>query len=65
MLFDPFDPQELANKIGWAVNHREELLELQRPLFESFPTWVEVAGRYSEALVGGDGPRVSTGRRKS
>lgn len=49
-LFDPHDPQDLAAKIEWGVGHRVELLRLQRPLFDGFPTWQAVAERYAEAL---------------
>lgn len=49
-LFDPLDPQDLAAKIEWGVGHRDELLRLQRPLFDGFPTWQAVAERYAEAL---------------
>jgi glycosyltransferase involved in cell wall biosynthesis len=50
MLFDPFNPQDLADKIQWGLMHQEQLVELQRTLFEAFPTWTAVAQRYSESL---------------
>jgi len=50
MLFDPLDPQDLANKIQWGVEHREELYRLQQELYASFPDWESVAQRYSDSL---------------
>jgi glycosyltransferase involved in cell wall biosynthesis len=52
MLFDPMNPLDLAEKIRWAVANRQELIALQRGLFEAFPTWEEVARRYSDSLRG-------------
>jgi len=52
MLFDPMNPLDLAEKIRWAVANRQELFALQRGLFEAFPTWEEVAQRYSDSLRG-------------
>lgn len=49
-LFDPLDPQDLAAKIEWGTGHRAELLRLQRPLFDAFPTWQAVAQRYADSL---------------
>jgi glycosyltransferase involved in cell wall biosynthesis len=50
MLFDPMNPLDLADKIRWAVANREELLALQQGLFETFPTWEQVAKQYSDSL---------------
>ena len=50
MLFDPLNPQDLADKIQWGLMHREQLAQSQRGLFEAFPTWTAVAQRYSESL---------------
>lgn len=50
MLFDPLDPEDLANKIRWGIQNREELLRLQHELYESFPEWQSVAQQYSDAL---------------
>jgi glycosyltransferase involved in cell wall biosynthesis len=52
MLFDPMNPLDLAEKIRWGVANRQELIALQRGLFEAFPTWEEVAQRYSDSLRG-------------
>lgn len=51
MLFDPLDPQDLADKIQWSLGNRDRLLEMQRPLYESFPTWTTVAQRYCDSLT--------------
>jgi hypothetical protein len=44
------NPLDLAEKIRWAVANRQELIALQMGLFETFPTWEEVARRYSDSL---------------
>jgi glycosyltransferase involved in cell wall biosynthesis len=49
-LFNPLDPQELADKILWGIHNRTELVELQRSLFEGFPTWTTIARQYSDSL---------------
>ena len=51
MLFDPFDPQDLSLKLQWGLANRDRLLEMQRPLYEGFPRWVDVARRYCEAVT--------------
>ncbi len=56
MLFDPMNPLDLADKIRWGVANRQELFALQRGLFEAFPTWEEVAQRYSDSLRRGTDP---------
>jgi glycosyltransferase involved in cell wall biosynthesis len=50
MIFDPLNPQDLANKILWGIDHRAELFDSQRVLFEAFPTWEMVAKSYSDSL---------------
>jgi len=50
MVFDPLDPQDLANKILWGVEHREELIDAQRGLFDGIPKWEMVAKCYSDSL---------------
>lgn len=50
MLFNPLDPQDIADKIQWGVDHPLELAQLQKELFESFPSWQDVARSYSAAL---------------
>jgi glycosyltransferase involved in cell wall biosynthesis len=53
MLFDPYDWQDMAHRIEWALAHREELLQLQQPLFEQLArrTWGEVANDLAQHLV--------------
>lgn len=48
MLFDPYDLNDMVAKIEWAIKHREELFELQAPLYEQFKrrTWEVVADEY-------------------
>jgi glycosyltransferase involved in cell wall biosynthesis len=50
MIFDPLDPQDLADKILWGVEHRKDLIEAQRGVFEAFPSWEMVAMSYSQSL---------------
>lgn|GEM_PF-1461924 len=50
MIFDPLDPQDIASKTQWAVEHPEELLAMEKELFDSFPTWQSVALSYSNSL---------------
>ena len=50
MIFDPLNPQDLANKILWGIDHRAELFDSQRMLYEAFPTWEMVAKSYSDSL---------------
>jgi len=48
MLFDPYRPEDMAEKITWAVQNRSELFSLQKPLFESFAarSWEKVVEEY-------------------
>lgn len=52
MLFDPYDLNDMTNKIEWAVNHRDELYALQKPLYDKFKhrTWDKVAQEYVDLL---------------
>lgn len=52
MLFDPLRPDDIADRIQWGLKHREELIELQRPVFEklSMRTWDHVAGEYLDIV---------------
>lgn len=53
MLFDPADPAAIADRIDWALAHRYELLQAQRPLFEQLQrrTWDQVADEYMAVLA--------------
>lgn len=52
MLFEPYDPNSIAETILWALDHREELLARQRLLFRELKdrTWSDVASEYLEAF---------------
>jgi glycosyltransferase involved in cell wall biosynthesis len=48
MTFDPRNRDEMLQKILWALDNRDELLEAQRPLFQAMSsrTWSKVADEY-------------------
>lgn len=48
MLFDPYNVNDMADKVEWGINHREQLFLLQKPLFERFSqrSWADVAKEY-------------------
>lgn len=52
MLFDPYDLEDMVNKIEWGVKNHEKLFELQAPLFQEFKqrTWKVVATDYINLL---------------
>lgn len=52
MLFDPYDWQELADRMVWALSHRQELYALQKPAYDEFiaRTWDDVVSEYVELL---------------
>ncbi len=52
MLFDPYDYEDFAAKVKWGLEHREELLAMQKPLFEKFAqrSWDTVADEYFKAM---------------
>lgn len=45
-LFDPYNLEDMCDKIEWAVNNRDDLYELQRELYDNYPNWTAVAGEY-------------------
>ncbi|HSW69970.1 MAG TPA: glycosyltransferase [Gammaproteobacteria bacterium] len=53
MLFDPYDLEDMANKIEWAVKNHERLFELQAPLYQTFKqrSWELVAKEYINLLT--------------
>ena len=51
MLFDPYNFMNIAEKIVWGLDNKELLFELQKPLFESFPSWENVANQYVKAIL--------------
>jgi hypothetical protein len=52
MLFDPYDSQDMANRIEWGLNNRHALLEKQEPLYNQLSrrTWRHVVDEYIEIL---------------
>jgi len=52
MLFNPFDEFSVKEKIKWGLNHRNELLEMEKPIFErlSKRSWEQVAEEYIGAM---------------
>jgi glycosyltransferase involved in cell wall biosynthesis len=47
-LFDPYDVQDMADRIAWGVRHREELLARQMPFYAQLcgRTWDRVLEEY-------------------
>lgn len=56
MLFDPYHVNDIVNKVEWAISHREELIVLQKPLYEEFEkrSWEIVANDYLKVLNSAD-----------
>ena len=54
-VFDPNDADGLARMIGWAVDHREEVLAVQAAIYDRLSTrsWADVSTAYAEAAVAG------------
>jgi glycosyltransferase involved in cell wall biosynthesis len=51
MLFDPYDAVSMASRIGWALDHRQELLKRQLAwLAQRQRSWDDVAGEYLGVL---------------
>jgi glycosyltransferase involved in cell wall biosynthesis len=52
MLFDPYNLEEIVNKIHWGLHHREELLIIERSLYDQLQkrSWAKVAKEYLEVL---------------
>ncbi|WP_053372212.1 glycosyltransferase [Paenibacillus sp. FJAT-27812] len=52
MLFDPFNPYEIADKIVWALENRQKLFEAQDSLYRQFDQrdWKKVAGEYNQVF---------------
>lgn len=48
MLFDPYDVNDMVNKTQWAIENREQLYQLQKPLYDqlSLRSWEHVAQEY-------------------
>ncbi|GAB4297718.1 MAG: hypothetical protein Kow0096_15940 [Thiohalomonadaceae bacterium] len=52
MLFDPYDWQDMARKIEWALENRELLFQKQKPVYDirSQRTWTHVVDDYVSLL---------------
>jgi glycosyltransferase involved in cell wall biosynthesis len=51
MLFDPYNLQDMVEKISFALENRELLLRMQKPLYESYPEWEDVARTYINTVL--------------
>lgn len=51
MLFDPYDLDDLIDKAINAISNREALFDQQKILFDSFPTWEQIAEQYIDYLI--------------
>lgn len=52
MLFDPYDWQDMARKIGWALENCDQLYQKQKPVYDSRSqrTWARVVDDYVSLL---------------
>ncbi len=52
ILFDPYDVDDMEEKIFWGLTHREELREKEMPLYEEMlkRTWNDVVEDYREVF---------------
>jgi len=52
MLFDPYDWRDMALRIEWALKHRTDLLEMQKPLFDRIArrSWRHVVDDHIDIL---------------
>lgn len=52
MFFDPYDWKDMAARIEWAIKNKEELLALQKPVYERLinRNWQDVVGDHIVAL---------------
>lgn len=52
MLFDPYDWQDMAHKIAWALENRELLFQKQKPVYDirTQRTWTHVVDDYVSLL---------------
>lgn len=63
MLFDPYDWKDIADRIEWGLDHKEELLELQLPVYEKLAkrTWRLVVDEHIDILARIADPHDSSG----
>lgn len=52
MFFDPYNWRDMADRIEWAIHHRNELLAIQKPVYEQLAqrTWRDVVEEYIRIL---------------
>ena len=52
MFFDPYNWRDMADRIEWAIHHRNELLAIQKPIYEKLSkrTWGDVVEEYINIL---------------
>lgn len=52
MLFDPYDVDDMCDRMKWALDNREALLARQLAMYQSLArrTWTEVATEYVSAM---------------
>ena len=52
MFFDPYNWRDIADRIEWAVHHRNELLVMQKPIYEQLlqREWGDVVAEYIQIL---------------
>lgn len=62
MLFDPYDWQDMASRIAWALDNREMLLERQIPLYDRLAqrSWRAVVGEHIAILDRISSPATSS-----
>jgi glycosyltransferase involved in cell wall biosynthesis len=60
-LFDPYDPNSIADRIQWALEHRAELLREERTAYDELTqrTWDDVVKEYFDVFRS-----VADGRRE-
>lgn len=51
-FFDPYDWKDMAYRIEWALNHRDELLDVQRKTYADLAqrSWTDVVNEHVEVL---------------
>lgn len=52
ILFDPYDWQDMADKIEWGIKNRQQLFDIQKPLYDKLSQrgWGHVVNEYLEVL---------------
>jgi hypothetical protein len=52
MFFDPYSWKDMADRIEWAIHHRNELLTIQKPIYETLAqrNWGNVVDEYIKIL---------------